>query len=56
MSILCVKSRCRTRSVPTNSSCTEPVIDRASASPAISANTWMIRNSPPIANSTSSSA
>ena len=25
--ILCVKSPCRTRSVPVNSSCTEPVID-----------------------------
>ena len=45
MAILCVKSPCRTRSVPVNSSCTEPVIDRASARPATSATNWMTRNS-----------
>ena len=31
--ILCVKSPCRTRSVPVKSACTDPVIDLASARP-----------------------
>ena len=50
-----MKSPWRTRSVPANSSCTDPVSDFASAKPAISAIASMIRNSAPIANSTISS-
>ena len=45
--IRCEKSPCRTRSVPTNSSCTDPVIERASARPISSATNWMIRNRTP---------
>ena len=44
MLMRCVKSPCRTRSVPMNSSWTELVIDRASARPMISATNSMIRN------------
>jgi hypothetical protein len=44
MAILCVKSPRRTRSVPVNSSWTEPVIERASVSPIMNATTWMMRN------------
>ncbi len=47
MGILCVKSPWRTRSVPAKSSWTDPVIERASASPMPSATTWMTRNNPP---------
>ncbi len=45
MLMRCVKSPCRTRSVPMNSSWIELVIERASASPMISATISMIRNS-----------
>ena len=40
----CVKSPCRTRSVPMKSSWIELVIDLASASPIRSATPWMMRN------------
>ena len=43
----CVKSPRRTRSVPANSSCTEPVIERASAKPITSAAPCMTRKSAP---------
>ena len=56
MLMRCVKSPCRTRSVPMNSSWTELVIERASASPITSATASMMRNITPISTSTSSSA
>jgi hypothetical protein len=46
-SIRCEKSPCWTRTVPTNSSCTDPVMLLASASPTTSATNWMTRKATP---------
>ena len=46
-SILCEKSPFWTCTVPTNSSWIDPVIDRASARPKMSATNWMNRNRMP---------
>ena len=51
-----LKSPTRTRSVPSNSSWTDPVIERASASPITSAAASMSRNSTASMKSTISSA